>query len=312
MLFESLSFAVEVTLPITIIIILGIVLKRIDWINDEFARIGSRLVFNLTLPCLLFVNIATTDLSANFPVTLVLFAGIVTSIIFLVFHFLAFYIPSVGARGAFVQGACRGNMAIIGLALSVNAFGHESLSLASMYLSVIVVLYNIYSILTLYYHQSTSPSLKIVVQSVLTNPLAIAILLAIFVALLSIKLPSLVIETGNYIARMTLPLALLCVGASIRLQEFRASRLLYCAISSKVIIIPLLATVLAYVVGFRGQELGVLYIMMAAPTAAAAYPMVRTIGGDYHLTAAIIAGSTLFSMLTYTFGLFFLHYLQWV
>jgi predicted permease len=312
MIVESLSFAVEVTLPISIIIVLGVFLKRIDWINDEFANIGSRLVFKLTLPCLLFVNIATTDLSASFPVFLIVFAAVVTSIFFLLFHWSAFYIPAVFARGAFVQGACRGNMAIVGLALCVNAFGDGVLALASMYLSVIVILYNVYSILTLYYHQSETPTLKTVTQSVLTNPLAIAIILAIIIALLPITLPALVLDTGNYIARMTLPLALLCVGASIRWQEFRASRLLYVAMLSKIVIIPFVATVLGYLCGLRGEELGVLYIMMAAPTAAAAYPMVRSIGGDYHLTAAIIAGSTLLSMFTSTLGLFLLRYYNWV
>ena len=53
---ESLGFAVEVTLPISLIILLGIVLKKRNWINDDFVDLGSKLVFNLTLPCLLFVN----------------------------------------------------------------------------------------------------------------------------------------------------------------------------------------------------------------------------------------------------------------
>ncbi len=309
---ESLTFAVDVTLPISIIIILGVVLKRIGWVNDEFAQVGARLVFNVTLPCLLFVNIATTNLTQSFPVELIVFAALITTAFFWLFHQLACYIPSVGARGAFVQGACRGNMAIIGLALSVNAFGDEVLALASMYLSIIVVLYNVYSILTLYYHQASVPSLKLVCQSVLTNPLAVAIVLALIVALLPMSLPRLVEDTGRYLSQMTLPLALLCVGATIRLQEFRASRLLYLAIASKIVLIPLATTVLAYLLGFRGAELGVLYMMMAAPTAAAAYPMVRSIGGDYHLTAAIIAGSTLLSMFSSTLGLFLLRYLQWV
>jgi len=111
---------------------------------------------------------------------------------------------------------------------------------------------------------------------------------------------------------MTLPLALLCVGASIRLHEFRSSRLLYYAITLKVVLIPLLMTVIAYAVGVRGIELGILYIMMATPTATAAYPMVRSIGGDYYLTAAIIAGTTLLSMVTTAIGLFVLRFFQWV
>lgn len=309
---QSLLFAIEVTLPISLIIVLGIIFKRINWITEDFAIVGSRLVFNVTLPCLLFVNIAKTDVSAIAPIYLMGFAAVATSLIFLVFNGLALIIKTQYARGAFVQGSCRGNMAIIGLAISVNAFGESAQALASMYLAAIVILYNVYSILTLYYHQSESASFKLVAMSVISNPLAIAICLAIAVALIPIEVPKLVYDSGNYLARMTLPLALLCVGASIRLHEFKASRLLYIAIMSKIVLIPLLTTVIGYVCGIRNEELGVLYIMMATPTAAAAYPMVRAIGGDHHLTAAIIAGSTLLSMFTTTFGLFLLHYLQWV
>jgi malonate transporter len=232
--------------------------------------------------------------------------------VFLIFHLLAFGIATKLARGAFVQGACRGNMAIIGLALSVNAFGDSALAIASMYLAVLVVPLNIFSILTLYYHQERTPSVRDVAHSVLTNPLAIAISLAILVALLPIQVPRLMLDTGHYLASMTLPLALLCVGATIRLQEFRSSSVLYWAISSKIIFIPMVATALGFYVGLRGEELGVLFMMTAAPTAAAAYPMVRSIGGDYHLTAAIIAGSTLMSIVSSTLGLFLLREMQWV
>ena len=115
---------------------MGVLLKRISWITDEFAKAGSDLVFNLTLPCLLFVNIATTNLTDHFPALLIVFAGSAMTAVFLIFHLLAFGIANKLARGAFVQGACRGNMAIIGLALSVNAFGDLALAIASMYLAV--------------------------------------------------------------------------------------------------------------------------------------------------------------------------------
>lgn len=309
---ESLSYALEVTLPISLIIGLGVFLKRIGWITDAFAKTGSELVFNLTLPCLLFVNIATTNLTDHFPAMLIVFAGSVMTATFLLFHFVAYGLGNKLARGAFVQGSCRGNMAIIGLALSVNAFGNEALSIASIYLAVLVVPLNIYSILTLYYHQEKTPKLREVVRSVFTNPLAIAISLAIIVAILPVNPPKLMIDTGNYLARMTLPLALLCVGATIRWHEFRSSSILYWAISSKILLIPIVATTLGYYVGLHGVELGVLFMMTSAPTAAAAYPMVRSIGGDYHLTAAIIAGSTLMSIISSTLGLFVLRYLEWV
>ncbi|MCF2949808.1 AEC family transporter [Paraglaciecola aquimarina] len=311
-MFESLFYALDVTLPISLIIILGAVLKRIGWITDAFAETGSRLVFNLTLPCLLFVNVSTTQLDENLPLVMLVVACVVATLAYIGLHFMAFLMPNQMARGAFVQGACRGNLAIVGFALSLSAFGEEALSVASMYLAVLVLPVNVFSILTLYYHQAKSPSLRTIGWNVLSNPLAIAIMLALIVALLQIQVPALIMKTGDYLARMTLPLALLCVGASIRWYEFKVSRLLYLAMSFKLVLLPAVAVAIGYLWGLTGTELGVLFMMMAAPTAAAAYPMVRSIGGDYHLTAAIIAGSTLFSMFTSTLGLFVLRYMQWV
>ncbi len=306
---DSLVFALDVTLPISLIILLGVGLKKRGWITDEFAHTGSKLVFNLTLPCLLFVNVSTTELTSDMPVLMLVVAASVATVAFIGLHFLAFAIPTQQSRGAFVQGAFRGNLAIIGLALSVSAFGTQALAVASMYLAALVLPLNIFSILTLYYHQERSPSVRSVVWSVLSNPLAIAILLALLFAVLPFQAPSLVLDTANYLAKMTLPLALLCVGASIRWHEFKASRLLYFTIFIKLVGLPLVAVVVGYWFGLNGIELGVLFVMMAAPTAAAAYPMVRGIGGDYHLTAAIIAGGTVLSMFTSTLGLFGLRYL---
>jgi malonate transporter and related proteins len=312
MLMQSIGFALSATLPVSIIILLGVILKYKTWITDEFALIGSRLVFNLTLPALLFVNIVNTTLTSAMPVKLILVALLIMTLAFIVTHYLAYAIPRQEARGAFVQGTCRGNMAIIGLALAANAFDAQGLGLASIYLAALVIPGNVYSIVTLYLHQATAPSFHTIARSVVTNPLAIAIMVAVTCKVLDLSIPAVFMETGQYLAKMTLPLALICVGASIRWHEFKASRLLYVAIFGKIVLLPFIATLLGFAFGLRDTALGILFVMMAAPTAAAAYPMIRSIGGDYHLTAAIIAGSTLFSIISSTFGLFLLHYLRWV
>jgi malonate transporter len=99
-MFDSLVFALDVTLPISLIIGLGILLKRIGWITDEFAKAGSDLVFKLTLPCLLFVNIATTNLTDDFPTLLIIFAGCVMTVAFIIHHLMAYGITNKLARGA--------------------------------------------------------------------------------------------------------------------------------------------------------------------------------------------------------------------
>ncbi|NIP25626.1 MAG: AEC family transporter, partial [Phycisphaerae bacterium] len=87
------------------------------WINDEFAKIGSDLVFKVTLPCLLFVKLVDTDFQNGIPVLLVIYALFATTLVFLLLdNVLCKNIPVGADRGVFVQGTFRGNMGIIGLA----------------------------------------------------------------------------------------------------------------------------------------------------------------------------------------------------
>ena len=61
--------------------------------------------------------------------------------------------------------------------------------------------------------------------------------------------------------------------------------------------------------GFRGTELGVLFLMASAPAAAAGYVMVRAMGGNASLAANIIALTTLGSILTTSAGVMVLRWL---
>lgn len=52
-----------ITAPVFAMLFLGVVLKRVGWINDSFIHTASALVFNVTMPALLFLGILHADLS---------------------------------------------------------------------------------------------------------------------------------------------------------------------------------------------------------------------------------------------------------
>ncbi|EJS90535.1 hypothetical protein AAUPMC_07622, partial [Pasteurella multocida subsp. multocida str. Anand1_cattle] len=58
-------------------------------------------------------------------------------------------------------------------------------------------------------------------NNVLRNPLIIAIVLGYVVNHLELTFPKTLQTTGNYLASMTLPLALICTGASIQFKGMR-------------------------------------------------------------------------------------------
>ncbi len=306
----DLSFAIHITTPIFCILGLGIYFKRRGLINDEFAKTGSELVFKVTLPCLLFVNLVETDFRHLVHPQLFLYAIFATVAVYFLLEGLASSrIADHRDRGVFVQGAFRGNMGIIGLAYCLSAFGEKVLPVASIYLAFVTTLYNVLAVMTLTRHQGQDTNgkrVQVLINGIVKNPLILAIAAGVILSLSGIVVPEIILKTGSYFAQMTLPLALLCAGAAIRLREFQTSPPLYWGTAGKLLLVPLLITVGGIAIGLRGESLGILFLMVSAPTAAASYPMAQAFGANHHLAAAIIAATTLGSIVSSTLGIFLL------
>ena len=112
---------------------------------------------------------------------------------------------------------------------------------------------------------------------------------------------------------MTLPLALICIGGTLSLASLRKSgNLALSASLVKMISLPLVATLGAWLLGFRGPELGTLFLYFASPTAAASYVMARAANGNHELAASIIVITTLMAAITTNIGIFVLQWGGWI
>ena len=300
---ESFVFSLSVTLPIFLILLLGIYLKRINFINDEFIHISSRIVYNFALPLLLFFTIVKTPLSEVSNLPLIVFGLSATLIAYLILEWWAKRFEPKQDRGVFVQGAFRGNLGFIGLAYCVNAYGEEGLIAASLYIGLLTTLYNVLGIVTLNRSMSKTLSVVMICKNTLKNPLIIGILAAFVFSGLNIPIPVFAETTGGYMANLTIPLALLCTGGALNFQELKTNpnKTLY-ASAIKLIVMPFLITLGGYVYGFKGMDLGILFLMTAAPTATVSFILVKGIGGNYKLAANIIAMTALGSLISVSLG----------
>lgn len=302
----SLAFSLNVTGPIFLILMLGVYLKRIGMLTDAFVEAGSRLVFNVTLPALLFISVSKTHINETANFQLIGLAALLTIGTFLILEVFAYYtVKPTEDRGVVVQGAFRSNMGIIGLAYCANAYGEAGVAAASLYLGLITILFNILSVITLSRSlHNKGQGIMPVLQGIAKNPLIIGILLALPVSYMEWQLPEIVLKSGEYFAQMTLPLALMCTGASLSFKSMRQD--MHNTVSAslgKLIFIPFSFTAGGIWVGFSGIELGVLVLMSFAPTAAASYVMVRAMGGNSVLAANIIALTTIGSVLSTSMGI---------
>lgn len=295
---STFDFAITVIGPVLVLLIMGNVLLRAKLINDEFVASGSKLVFAVALPALLFISISQADFSkAANPVLII--TGLTGTLGYFLVLMLASHlmVPNRQATGVVTQGGFRANMGIIGLAYCAQTYGNDGLAAASVYLGMVTILFNVLSVFILNFYQEGKRSLTSQIKGIVKNPLIIAIVIALPFSYFDWQLPVLLTTTGEYFAQLTLPLALLCTGASLQFRSFSADWFNISLSSlSKCVFYPAVMVGLAYAAGLRGMPLGIVLLMTIAPTAAASYVMVRTLGGDYRLAASIIAITTVLSL----------------
>ncbi len=312
-----LSVAVQtlgVTAPVFVMLFIGIALKRLGWIDAAFIQTASALVFNATMPTLLFISIINADLDAALQPSLLIYYVIATVTTFFLAWAWALWRCPHADRGVYVQGAFRGNNGIVGLALATSLYGDYGLSLGGVLAGVVILLYNSLSALILaIYSPGARASAGSILLSILRNPLIIGVTAAIPFAYWQIPLPDWLMTSGQYLAQMTLPLALICIGGTLSLSVLReSSGMAISASLMKMVWLPALATAGAWLVGFRGAELGILFLYFASPTASASFVMARAVNANHQLAAIIIVITTLMAALSINLGLLLLGWLGWL
>ncbi|WP_174870035.1 AEC family transporter [Pectobacterium polaris] len=313
MSWETWSFAFNVTMPNLLMLFMGVALRKIGLLNDAFCDAAMRLVFNLSLPCLLFFSVASNHQSFSEQWPLVLYGTLGTLATFLLLEIAAVrLIKEPTERGIFVQGGFRSNTGIMGLAFAVSAYGEEGVAVGSLYLVVTVIMFNSLSVITLTRSlQRKSPDQRISVlmllRGIATNPLIIGLLCGAAYAQSHLPMPAVIKQTGSFISSMALPLALLCAGASLEWRSmFRSSNVAMLASVAKLLVVPGLLTFGGWLVGFRGVELGIIFLFSSTPTASGSYVMTRAMGGNATLAANIIGLTTAGAFFVIAFGLYFL------
>lgn len=304
----------NITAPVFAMLFLGVLLKRIDWINDNFIHTASALVFNVTMPALLFLGILHADLHSALQPSLLLYFSLATLAGFAIAWGWAIWRCPREDRGIYTQGAFRGNNGVIGLALAASMYGDYGISLGAILAGLVILFYNTLSSIVLAVY---SPVIKSdpwsIFKSVLSNPLIISVMAATPFAYFQIGLPDWLETSGGYLAKMTLPLALICIGGTLSLAALRKSgEMAFSASLVKMIGLPVLATLGAWLCGFRGPELGILFLYFGSPTAAASFVMARQANGNHELAAAIIVITTLMAAVTTNLGIFLLQWGGWI
>lgn len=307
---ENFIFSINVTIPIFLVMVLGYILRKINFLTEEFVRVANRYVFVVALPALLFKDISAADVKQEMNPTFFLYCMIVTIVMFFaVWGIAAFCLKDKTMVGAFAQAGARGSAAVLGIAFVENICGEAGMT--PLMIVAAVPFFNILSVIILVFNSSTDKKeygkIKNAVVNIAKNPIIIGIVVGLVFSLIDIELPAIFNRTVDYVARTATPIALLVVGAGFEFGE--AIRKIGPAIGAsfiKLIGLPLVFLPIAYKIGFEPSEMVAILIMLASPTTVSCYIMAKNMDNDADLTSNVIVITTLFSSVTLTLWIFVL------
>ena len=315
---ENFIYSINVTMPIFLVMVIGYILKQIGMLNDNFVTVANKFNFKVTLPFMLFKDIAGVDIKAVFDIKYVLFCAIVSTICFwVVWGTAKLLVRDKTIRGAFVQSSFHGSAAVMGLAFIQNIYG--SSAMGPLMIVSAVPLYNIFSVIVLTFeaNDSTNIDKKAKIRqagmNICKNPIILSILAGLIVGLLGIQFPTLVNKTISNVAQMATPLALITIGDGFEGRKALAKIAPTMVASTiKLVLQPLVFLPVAAWMGFSGEKMIAILIMLASPTTPSCYIMAKSMNNDEVLTASVIVTTTLMAAFTLTGWIFLLKTLGYI
>ena len=310
---ENLIFSLNATMPVFLMMVLGYVLHRkTSLLNDEFADYLNTFVFKMALPVQLFKSLSQEDFHAVWDSGMVLFCFAVSLASILLLLGLSIFLRDRSLRAEFVQAGYRGSQALLGVALLQNIYG-SSVGAGPLALVLIgaVPLYNVAAVLLL---TLMTPGGRLdrktvgkALRGIITNPIILGIAAGLIWSLLWLPQPVILQRAVSSLASTATPMGLLALGACIDPKKAAGCwKPTLIASLFKLVFFVMLFLPLAVKLGYRGETLTALLIMLGSPATVSCFSMARSMGHEGVLSASAVMLTTVCSAFTFTVWLYLL------
>lgn len=291
-------------LPVFLLIVLGFALRRKMFTAPEFWTGLERLVYYVLFPALLIDTLARAKLGsvplAGVGGALALAVIIMSALCLSLRPLLAKHLAVGGpAFTSLFQGATRWQT-FVALSVCGNLYGEEGVTLASVAMVAMIPLLNILAVWVLTtYAQEEKLNVGKLLIALIRNPLLVDSAIGIALNVAGIPLPDWVHEFLDSLARCSLAIGLLVVGAGLQFDTLRRPLpVAWLTVALKLIVMPLIAIGLAIAFGVTGPALAVVAICSSVPSASNGYILARQMGGDAPLLAQMLVLQTLLAVVT--------------
>lgn len=301
---DNLIFSLNATVPVFLMMALGMLFRKLGWMDEIFADKINKFVFMVPLPALVFEDLATVDFEEVWNTRFVLFCFAVTFASIGIAAGISYLWKDRALRGEFIQVSYRSSAAILGVALIQNIYGNAGM--APLMIIGSVPLYNIMAVVVLMLFQPEgrvfdAAVMKKTVKGIVTNPIIIAIAAGLLWSALHIPMPPVLHKTVSSIGAVATPMGLMAMGAVFDgAKAFAKIKPALTAMFMKLIGFGALFLPLAVKLGFRESELTAILVMLGSATTVSCFVMAKNMGHEGVLTSSVVMLTTLFSGFTLT------------
>lgn len=304
---ENLIFSLNATIPIFLMMLLGMLFRKLGWMDEVFAAKMNKFVFLVPLPVLLFEQLATVDFSEVWDIKFILFCFVVTAISITISTLISLLWKDRSVKGEFIQATYRSSAALLGIAFIQNIYG--TAGMAPLMIIGSVPLYNIMAVVVLSVFKPGNNSfdkalVKKTLKGIATNPIIIGIVAGFVWSAFKLPMPSILHKTVSSIGATATPMGLMSMGATFEMKKATSKmKPTLVAVFMKLVGFCAIFLPMAALLGFRNEELIAILVMLGSATTVSCFVMARNMGHEGTLSSGVIMMTTLLSAFTLTMWL---------
>ena len=304
---ENLIFSLNATIPIFLMMLLGMLFRILGWMDEVFAAKMNKFVFLVPLPVLLFEQLATVDFSEVWDIKFILFCFVVTAISITISTLISLLWKDRSIKGEFIQATYRSSAALLGIAFIQNIYG--TVGMAPLMIIGSVPLYNIMAVVVLSVFKPGNNSfdkalVKKTLKGIATNPIIIGIVVGFVWSALKLPMPLILHKTVSSIGATATPMGLMSMGATFEMKNATSMmKPTLVAVFMKLVGFCVVFLPMAALLGFRNEEMIAILVMLGSATTVSCFVMARNMGHEGTLSSGVIMMTTLLSAFTLTMWL---------
>ena len=290
-----------------LMMLLGMLFRKLGWMDEVFAAKMNKFVFLVPLPVLLFEQLATVDFSEVWDIKFILFCFVVTAISITISTLISLLWKDRSIKGEFIQATYRSSAALLGIAFIQNIYG--TAGMAPLMIIGSVPLYNIMAVVVLSVFKPGNNSfdkalVKKTLKGIATNPIIIGIVAGFVWSALKLPMPSILHKTVSSIGATATPMGLMSMGATFEMKKATSKmKPTLVAVFMKLVGFCAIFLPMAALLGFRNEEMIAILVMLGSATTVSCFVMARNMGHEGTLSSGVIMMTTLLSAFTLTMWL---------